>query len=290
MRKYFSILTIALTVAFAANMSAQTGNQPSKGVKTLTILHTNDTHSCIYPLGATLSDTAIAGRGGFLRRIAMLKEEREKDPDLLLFDSGDFSQGSSYYTLFKGDVEVGLMNQMGYVCSTIGNHEFDFGMDNMARLFKKANFPILCSNYDFTGTPLDGIVKPYMILKRKGLRIGVFALDPELQGLVFTKNYGNTKFLDPIACANKWAKFLKEDKKCDVVILISHLGWDIDGVDDKEVVAASRGIDLVLGGHSHTLFKRLEYVRNLDGQMVPVDQNGKNAVWVGKITLQLKKK
>ena len=290
MRKYFSILTIALTMAFAANMSAQTGDQPSKGVKTLTILHTNDTHSCIYPLGATLSDTAIAGRGGFLRRIAMLKEEREKDPDLLLFDSGDFSQGSPYYTLFKGDVEVGLMNQMGYVCSTIGNHEFDFGMDNMARLFKKANFPILCSNYDFTGTPLDGIVKPYMVLKRKGLRIGVFALDPELQGLVFTKNYGNTKFLDPIACANKWAKFLKEDKKCDVVILISHLGWDIDGVDDKEVVAASRGIDLVLGGHSHTLLKHLEYVSNLDGQMVPVDQNGKNAVWVGKITLQLKKK
>ncbi len=290
MRKYFSILTIALTMAFAANMSAQTGDQPSKGVKTLTILHTNDTHSCIYPLGATLSDTAIAGRGGFLRRIAMLKEEREKDPDLLLFDSGDFSQGSPYYTLFKGDVEVGLMNQMGYVCSTIGNHEFDFGMDNMARLFKKANFPILCSNYDFTGTPLDGIVKPYMVLKRKGLRIGVFALDPELQGLVFTKNYGKTKFLDPIACANKWAKFLKEDKKCDVVILISHLGWDIDGVDDKEVVAASRGIDLVLGGHSHTLLKHLEYVSNLDGQMVPVDQNGKNAVWVGKITLQLKKK
>ena len=290
MRKYFSIITIALTMAFAANMSAQTGNQPSKGAKTLTILHTNDTHSCIYPLGTTLSDTAIAGRGGFLRRIAKLKEEREKDPDLLLFDSGDFSQGSPYYTLFKGDVEVGLMNQMGYVCSTIGNHEFDFGMDNMARLFKEANFPILCSNYDFNGTPLEGIVKPYMVLKRKGVRIGVFALDPELKGLVFTKNYGNTKYLDPVACANKWAKFLKEDKKCDVVILISHLGWDIDGVDDKEVVAASRGIDLVLGGHSHTLFKHLEYVKNLDGQMIPVDQNGKNAVWVGKITLQLKKK
>ena len=112
--------------------------------KTLTILHTNDTHSCIYPLKATLRDTAIAGRGGFLRRIAMLKEERAKDPDLLLFDSGDFSQGSPFYTLFKGDVEIGLMNKMGYVCSTLGNHEFDFGMDNMARIFKKANFPILC--------------------------------------------------------------------------------------------------------------------------------------------------
>ena len=237
--------------------------------KTLTILHTNDTHSCIYPLKATLRDTAIAGRGGFLRRIAMLKEERAKDPDLLLFDSGDFSQGSPFYTLFKGDVEIGLMNKMGYVCSTIGNHEFDFGMDNMARIFKKANFPILCSNYDFTGTPLENIVKPYLILKRKGIRIGVFALDPKLEGLVFTKNYEPIKYLDPVACANKWAKFLKVDKKCDMVILISHLGWDepSTGMDDRTVIAQSRYIDLV-----------------------PVDQNGKNAVWVGKITVTLDKK
>ncbi|MGI6223937.1 MAG: bifunctional metallophosphatase/5'-nucleotidase [Prevotella sp.] len=258
--------------------------------KTLTILHTNDTHSCIYPLGKTLSDTSIAGRGGFLRRIAMLKEERAKDPDLLLFDSGDFSQGSPYYTLFKGDVEIGLMNQMGYVCSTIGNHEFDFGIDNMARIFKKANFPILCSNYDFTGTPLKDIVKPYTIIKRKGVKIGIFALDPKLEGLVFSKNYEPIKFLDPIASANKWAKFLKVDKKCDVVILVSHLGWNILGVDDQEVIANSRYIDLVLGGHSHTYFQHLEYQKNLDGKLVPVDQNGKNAVWVGKITLQLEKK
>ena len=260
--------------------------------KTLTILHTNDTHSCIYPLKATLRDTAIAGRGGFLRRIAMLKEERAKDPDLLLFDSGDFSQGSPFYTLFKGDVEIGLMNKMGYVCSTIGNHEFDFGMDNMARIFKKANFPILCSNYDLTGTPLENIVKPYLILKRKGIRIGVFALDPKLEGLVFTKNYEPIKYLDPVACANKWAKFLKVDKKCDMVILISHLGWDEPsiGMDDRTVIAQSRYIDLVLGGHSHSYLKKLEYQKNLDGKMVPVDQNGKNAVWVGKITVTLDKK
>lgn len=284
MRRYFFQLVFAMVMA-STTLAAY-------AQKTLTILHTNDTHSCIYPLKATLRDTAIAGRGGFLRRIAMLKEERAKDPDLLLFDSGDFSQGSPFYTLFKGDVEIGLMNKMGYVCSTIGNHEFDFGMDNMARIFKKANFPILCSNYDLTGTPLENIVKPYLILKRKGIRIGVFALDPKLEGLVFTKNYEPIKYLDPVACANKWAKFLKVDKKCDMVILISHLGWDepSTGMDDRTVIAQSRYIDLVLGGHSHSYFKKMEYQKNLDGKMVPVDQNGKNAVWVGKITVTLDKK
>lgn len=284
MRRYIFQLAFAMVMA-STTLAAY-------AQKTLTILHTNDTHSCIYPLKATLRDTAIAGRGGFLRRIAMLKEERAKDPDLLLFDSGDFSQGSPFYTLFKGDVEIGLMNKMGYVCSTIGNHEFDFGMDNMARIFKKANFPILCSNYDLTGTPLENIVKPYLILKRKGIRIGVFALDPKLEGLVFTKNYEPIKYLDPVACANKWAKFLKVDKKCDMVILISHLGWDepSTGMDDRTVIAQSRYIDLVLGGHSHSYLKKLEYQKNLDGKMVPVDQNGKNAVWVGKITVTLDKK
>ena len=127
----------------------------AKKHKQLVILHTNDTHSTILPVNAQLPDTMRAGRGGFLRRIAMLKEERAKHPDLLYFDSGDFSQGSAYYTMFKGDVEVGLMNEMGIDASTIGNHEFDFGLDNMARLFRQANFPILCTNYDFTGTVME---------------------------------------------------------------------------------------------------------------------------------------
>ena len=146
--------------------------------KILTILHTNDTHSCVLPQNSNLADTVVAGRGGFLRRIALLAEERKKDPDLLYFDSGDFSQGSAYYTMFKGDVEVGLMNMMHIDASTIGNHEFDFGLDNLARLADMANFPILCSNYDFTGTVLEGKIKTHVVLMRKGLRIGVFALDP----------------------------------------------------------------------------------------------------------------
>ena len=256
----------------------------------LMILHTNDTHSCIMPLNTSLTDTMLAGRGGFLRRVAMIKEERKKHPDLLLFDSGDFSQGSPYYTLFKGDVEIGWMNEMGYDASTVGNHEFDFGLENMARIFKKAKFPILCANYDFTGTPLEGIVKPYTIIKRNGVKIGVFGIDPEMDGLVIHKNYEGVKYLDPVSSAEKIASLLKNKLKCDVVICISHLGWGLKGMDDQRMIAGSRNIDLVLGGHSHTYFETLKYAKNLDGKEIPVDQNGKNAVFVGRLILNFDKK
>jgi len=257
--------------------------------KKLVVLHTNDTHSCVMPINPNLADTAMANRGGYLRRVAMIKKERQANPDLLLFDSGDFSQGSPYYSLFKGDVEVGLMNEMKYDAATIGNHEFDFGIDNMVRIFKMAKFPIVCSNYDFTGTPLADIVKPYTIIKRKGLKIGVFGLCPELAGLVTEANYGCIKYLDPIAKGNEMAEFLKKKEKCDVIICLSHLGWDIDGIDDTELIPGTRYIDLVLGGHSHTYFKNLEYLKNLDGKDVPDDQNGKSAIWVGKMTLDIVK-
>lgn len=257
--------------------------------KEITILHTNDTHSTIYPLNPNLADTMRAGRGGFLRRIAMLKAERRKDPQLLYFDSGDFSQGSPYYTMFKGDVEIGLMNEMGIDASTIGNHEFDFGLENMARLFRKAKFPIVCSNYDFSGTALEKLVKRYLVIKRKGVRIGVFALDPPLEGLVDKKNYQTLKYLDPVSVANDMVRLLRKQKKCDIVICISHLGWNEWDMGDQQVIANSRGIDLVLGGHSHTYFTELQYVNDLDGKPVAVDQNGKHAIFVGKMTLKLNK-
>lgn len=261
---------------------------PVAAQKDIMILHTNDTHSCVMPLGATLADTALADRGGFVRRVAVVDSMRSLYPDMLLFDSGDFSQGSPYYTLFKGDVEVGFMNMMKYDAATIGNHEFDFGIDNMVRIFRKCKFPIVCSNYDFTGTPLDGLVKPYIIIKRGGIRFGVFALCPKLDGLVQTKNYGPIKYLDPVAEANHWAAFLKKEKKVDCVICISHLGWDRKG--DIAVIKGSRNIDLVLGGHSHTYFKKLEYVTDLDGRQVPVDQNGKHGIYIGELKLHFDKK
>lgn len=277
--RYFLVIAMAL---FALSGQA-------KKHKQLVILHTNDTHSTIFPLNIEFPDTMKAGRGGFLRRIAMLKEERKKHPDLLYFDSGDFSQGSGYYTLFKGDVEVGLMNQMGVDASTIGNHEFDFGLDNMARIFKQANFPILCSNYDFTGTPVEGLTKPWIIIKRNGVKIGVFAVCPKLKGLVSDKNCLGVRYLDPAKVALKTATMLKKEKKCDVVICISHLGWESNrGEDDLYMIQNSRDIDLVLGGHTHTYMPTLEYEKNLDGKLIPVDQNGKHAIFVGKMVIDLK--
>lgn len=258
--------------------------------KTLTILHTNDTHSCVLPLNKNLADTVVAGRGGFIRRLAMIQQERQQDPDLLLFDSGDFSQGSSYYTMFKGDVEIGLMNMMHYDAGTIGNHEFDFGLENMARLFKMANFPIICSNYDFANTELADIVKPYIILKRKGVKIGVFALAPPLNGLVSTQNYGPLKYLDAAPVAQQMADLLKYKKKCDLVICISHLGWKTSDVPDNSVISKTHGIDIVLGGHSHTYLQQLEYVNDCNGHPVGVDQNGKHGAFVGKLLLSMKKK
>lgn len=260
----------------------------AKKQKELIILHTNDTHSTVMPINPHLADTALANRGGYLRRVNMIKEERLQHPDLLLFDSGDFSQGSAYYSLFKGDVEVGLMNLMHYDAATIGNHEFDFGIDNMVRIFKQANFPILCANYNFTGTPLADIVKPWTIIKRNGLKIGVFGLCPELEGLVSKQNYGSIHYLDPVQKGLEIATYLKKQEKCDIVICLSHLGWDVFGMDDKKMIKGSRYIDLVLGGHSHTYFNQLEYQTDLDGKQVPIDQNGKHAVWVGKMNVKFK--
>lgn len=266
-----------------------TGSAMAQNDKQIVILHSNDTHSCIYPLNVNLADTALAGRGGYLRRAAFVEQQRKQYPNLLLIDSGDFSQGSPYYTLNKGEVEVGLMNIMRYDAATIGNHEFDFGLENMARIFRMANFPILCSNYDFTGTPVEGTVKPWTIIKRDGVKIGLFALDPKLIGLVDTAKCQGVKYLDPVAKANEMAALLKA-KKCDLVICVSHLGWDKVDMNDQIMIAGSRGIDLVLGGHSHTYMKQLEYVKDLDGKIVPVDQNGKHGLWIGKMLLNMKKK
>ncbi len=259
----------------------------AKGKKEITILHTNDTHSCILPLSSNLADTLLAGRGGYLRRLNMIKEERKKDPKLLLLDSGDFSQGSPYYTIYKGDVEVGLMNMMGYDACTIGNHEFDFGLENMARIFRMCNFPVVCANYDFTGTPVEGLVKPYIIMKRDGIKIGIFGISPRLEGLVAAENYQGVKYLDPKKKAAEMADLLKNKEKCDVVICLSHMGWSMIGEEgDQQVIGSTRNIDLVLGGHSHTYFKTLEHVNNLDGKSIPVDQNGKHALFVGKLKLE----
>lgn len=279
-RLHLIIYIVALLTAATVNARKQ---------KQLVVLHTNDTHSCVMPQKETLADTVLAGRGGYLRRATMIKEERRKNPDLMLFDSGDFSQGSSYYTMFKGDVEIGLMNEMGYDAATIGNHEFDFGLDNMARVFKTAKFPIVCSNYDFADTELKDIVKPYITLKRQGLKIGVFALCPEMKGLVAQANYGPLRYLNPVEVAQNMVDLLRGREKCDIIICLSHLGWGVSGHSDEYVIANTTGIDLVLGGHTHTYMEKLAYVNDKSGHPVAVDQNGKNAAFVGRLVLNIEK-
>jgi 5''-nucleotidase/2'',3''-cyclic phosphodiesterase and related esterases len=280
------LLFIILSVTLCLNVSAQQ-------LKQLMILHTNDTHSHIEPISPNYADKEQADKGGYVRRATFIDAMRAKDKDLLLFDCGDFSQGTPYYNMFKGEVEISLMNKIGYNAGTIGNHEFDFGLDNMARLFKMAKFPIVCSNYNVKGTVLENLVKTYTVFKKKGLKVGVFGLSPKLEGLVQTEKCKGIVYEDPYEKANEVALLLKEKEHCDVVICLSHLGWKGSAnnpVCDEELAAKTRNIDLILGGHSHSFIEGLVYYKNLDGKNVPVTQAGKNGIYVGKIDLNFEKK
>lgn len=248
--------------------------------KTLTLLQTSDTHSRIEPIDKHAADK-YAGMGGFVRRATMLDRFRKDNPNVLLFDCGDFSQGTPYYNLFKGEVEIEMLNLMKYDAVTIGNHEFDFGLDNMARLFKMAHFPIVCSNYGVEGTVLEGLVKPYIILERDGLKIGVFGLGAKMEGLVQADKCAGVAFKDPVLVANEIAAMLKETEGCDAVVCLSHLGLK----EDEMLVHQTRNIDVVLGGHSHTFQEEPVVFPNLDGKDVTVSHTGKNGIYVGKVDL-----
>lgn len=248
--------------------------------KTLTLLQTSDTHSRIEPIDAH-ADNKYAGMGGFVRRATMLDQFRKDNSNVLVFDCGDFSQGTPYYNLFKGEVEMKMLNLMRYDAATIGNHEFDFGLENMARLFKMADFPIVCANYGMEGTVLEGLVKPYIILERDGLKIGVFGLGAKMEGLVQADKCEGVVFKDPVLVANEVAAKLKEVEGCDVVVCLSHLGIK----EDEMLVHQTRNIDVVLGGHSHTFMQEPVVFPNIDGKGIPVSHTGKNGIYVGKIDL-----
>lgn len=260
--------------------------------KELVIINTNDTHSTVMPLSSNLDDTLKAGRAGYLRRLALLEEQRKAHPDLMLFDCGDFSQGSPYYTMFKGEVEVKLMNMMKYDAVALGNHEFDNGMDNLARLIDMSEFAWLSANYDFSATVLKDKVKPYVVLERDDVKIGVFGLTPKLEGLASIENIEGAVYKDPIESAKAVVSELRsESVGCDVVVCLSHLGWNMyKQMDDSTLIANTSGIDLVLGGHTHTYFEELQYVKNAEGKDVPVDQNGKHGIYIGKQRLFIQSK
>ena len=249
----------------------------------LTILHTNDTHSQIEP--------KANNQGGYARRMGLIAQERQKDPNLLLLDAGDFCQGTPYFNFFHGRVELDAMNRMGYDAATLGNHEFDNGLDTLAAVLKTARFPIVCANYDFTGTAMEGVVKPYTIIRRAGLKIGIFGLGCDPKGLISDKNFLPAVYLHPYAVAQEMADELRA-KGCDIVICLSHLGTEAkvgDSVCDVEMVGQTRGIDVVIGGHTHQLYDHLR-VANLDGDSIPLCQMAKSGIYLGKIVLDLNSK
>lgn len=252
--------------------------------RSLFLVHTSDTHSCIDPISQNISDTAQADKGGYLRRVRLFEKMRSEHPDnALFFDCGDFSQGSAYYNLYKGEVEVKLMNLMRYDACTIGNHEFDFGLENLARLIRMADFPFVCCNYDFTGTPCEGLVKPYIIIERAGVRVGVFGVCPKPEGLVTAKNYKGMRYTRPQEAAQPIIDLLRNQEHCDIVVCLSHLGFMDEPDQDKDFVSHTTGIDVLLGGHSHTYFSEPHYLYDKQGHEVIIDHEGKNARFVGTI-------
>lgn len=254
--------------------------------KTVTLLQTSDVHSRVEPIATNAADT-YAGLGGLVRRATMVEEFRRESPGLLLVDCGDFSQGTPYYNLFRGEVEVKMMNEMKYDAVAIGNHEFDFGLDNMVRLFRLAEFPIVCANYGVEGTVLAGLVKPYVVLERDGLRIGIFGLSPKMAGLVQADKCEGVTYKDPVATANEVAAKLKKEEKCDVIVCLSHLGIE---KDRTRLIPKTRNIDVVLGGHSHTLMKESQVALNPDGKSVSLFHTGKSGIFVGRTALSFTKK
>jgi len=252
-------------------------------IKRITILHTNDQHSRIEPF--EMDGGKYQGQGGFANRAAVISKIRSEEKNVLLLDSGDIWQGTPYFNMYKGSLEFKLMSEMRYDASTLGNHDFDLGMEGFAKQLPLANFPFLCANYDFKNTPLKDKTQPYKIFKVDGIKVGVFGLGIELQGLVPKSLYGETVYEDPIATANKIATQLRNDYKCDLVICLSHLGYKYPNkkVSDIDLALSSKNIDLILGAHTHTFLPLPEEHKNADGKKVIINQVGWAGILLGRL-------
>jgi len=249
----------------------------------LVILHTNDMHSRIEPFPA--SDKQWGGLGGMARRATMIEQVRKQEPHVLLLDSGDIWQGTPYFNFFGGELEYKLMTQMGYDATTFGNHDFDNGLEGLQKQLPHAGFPFLIANYDFSKTPLAGRFQPYKIFEKAGHRIGVFGLGIELSGLVADKNFGATVYLDPIAKAKEMVAQLRGSEHCDMVICLSHLGYKYEStkIDDRKLAAQVSGIDLILGGHTHTFMDAPEPITSPDGRATLINQVGWSGINLGRL-------
>lgn len=282
-----SLASSALLGAGSFPFSALAG-EPMK----LTFLHTNDTHSRVEPFPA---DSKFPNMGGVAARAALVKKIRSEEKNVLLFDCGDIFQGTPYFNYYGGMLELELMSKVGYDAATIGNHDFDAGIDGLHKQLPFANFPFLSANYDFAGTVLEGKTQPFTIFEKEKVKTGVFGLGIELEGLVPLKLYGKTKYLEPIKAANAVAKKLKREHDCDFVVCLSHLGYKYDTTKVSDVVLAenSEHIDLILGGHTHTFFDAPVVKRNKKNEAVAINQVGWGGVMLGRIDVffdQTKKK
>ena len=251
----------------------------SLAAQDLTILHFNDTHSHIDPQRSG----ELQGRGGVIEQAAYIDQVRSEQgrKNVLLVHAGDFGQGTSYFTEMNGDIEIDVMNAFGYDAVTLGNHEFDNGAVELARRLKNLDAPVVCANYDFTGTALEGIVKPYTIVKRGGKKIGIIGLLTDVSSVVDVSNAQGIQYQEPAPIVNSIADLLKNKKKCDLVIILSHLGHG----GDCRLAGQIRNVDVIIGGHSHTHLDGIELEKDLDGKEIQIVQNWKWGLNVGKLTV-----
>jgi 5'-nucleotidase len=253
--------------------------------KKITILHTNDVHSHIDPFPE--NHPRNPSKGGVAKRANIIEQIRKEEENVLLLDAGDIFQGTPYFNYYGGELEFKLMSMMKYDLATLGNHDFDNGIDGFFAQLPHANFDFVSANYDFKNTELNGIVKPYKTFIKDGIKIGVFGLGIELEGLVDKKLYKETKYYNPIEVATDITKTLKETEKCDLIICLSHLGFDYKNEKDKpsdlKLAAATQDIDLIIGGHTHTFLDKPVIKTNKVGKQVVINQVGAYGINLGRI-------
>jgi 5'-nucleotidase len=255
------------------------------GSKHLTVLHTNDVHSYIDPFPA--DHPKNPNMGGVARRAALIEKIRAENPNVLLLDSGDIFQGTPYFNYYGGELEFKLMSMMKYDLATIGNHDFDNGIDGLYAQLPNATFEFVSANYDFKNTVLDGHVKPYKVFNKNGIKVGVFGLGVELDGLVDKRNSKETVYHDPVSVAQEMARVLKHEKKCDLIICLSHIGYQYknepDKICDTKLATLTKDIDLIIGGHTHTFLDKPTILKNIEGKDVLVNQVGCYGINLGRI-------
>lgn len=253
----------------------------------LTILHTNDVHSRIEPFPT--NDPKYPGLGGAARRASLIQKIRATEQHVLLMDAGDIFQGTPYFNKYSGEIDFKLMSLMNYDVATIGNHDFDNGIEGLKRMLPHANFPFVNSNYDFSNTILNGEILPHKIFIKDNIKIGVFGVGVELEGLVGKELYRETTYNDPIKIAKKKATYLKEVEHCNLVVCLSHLGYSYktDKVSDLILAKQTNNIDLIIGGHTHTFLDQPTLVKNTDNKIVIINQVGWAGINLGRIDFSI---